>query len=1001
MRAGAGEDMAARREGGPPEPRPHGTPAAAGGAGHGPDPGPAAAGAGRGHARPERLAGAGEQGAARQGTPGSGQPAGAWAELAAALQRAGDLPPMLPAAGAAAEVQRALEAAARTLPPDQRGPLREAYRLFRDFDRLPPGQRAERVARAVDLVARAAAPAAGESPGRRIPLNGELAPAGAPSQGRPLPPGGQPAPSPVAPASGPSAAAGTAPAPAAGAGASAPSGRRSPLAGSGAGEITPATPLGRLPGVGRRQAQRLARLGLHTAGDLLWHLPRRYEDRSTWKPIARLVPGEVATVQGVVVAAQRVPTRTRRAVVRVTVSDGSGRLDAVFFNQPFRLQQLSPGRAVRLSGRVEAGYRGWQMDHPEVELLEGEGDEPVHTARIVPVYPATEGLHQRWLRQLAWQVVGALAGRVPEILPEELRRQLNLVERAQALRDIHFPPDAEAWQAARRRLAFEEWFVMQVALARVRSQQQQEPGRAHRPDGPRVARFLAGLPFELTPAQRRVLDEIRADMEAPRPMRRLVQGDVGSGKTVIAAWAMVKAVESGAQAALMAPTEILAEQHARRLQQLLAPAGIPVVLLVGSQPAADRERVLQGLATGQWPVVVGTHALIQENVRFRDLGLVVIDEQHRFGVRQRALLQDKGRLPDLLVMTATPIPRTLALTLYGDLDVSVIDQLPPGRQPVRTVWLRGRQRRKAYDLLAARVAAGEQGYVVCPLVDDPAAGPDRNPAGASTTGTSGARRDAAGAGGPIGGATGAAPGGPSGNGAASGRPAGHGQGSGGQGPGGEEPAAGPGGAPEDAEHKAVTTWAEYVARRYPRLRVGILHGRMPGPEKERVMRAFERRALDVLVATTVIEVGVDVPNATVMIIEGADRFGLAQLHQLRGRVGRGSKESLCILVADPASAEGQMRLEALCRSQSGFDIAEFDLQLRGPGDFFGTRQHGLPALRIADPVKDAGLLRLAREAARRLLERDPGLDEPAHRPLREEVVARYGDFLAEARALWS
>ena len=705
--------------------------------------------------------------------------------------------------------------------------------------------------------------------------------------------------------------------------------------------LTPDTPLSRLPGVGRRHAQRLARLGLHTAGDLLWHLPRRYEDRSTWKPIARLGPGEVATVQGVVVASERVPTRTHRPVVRVTVSDGTGRLDAVFFNQPFRVQQLPPGRAVRLSGRVDPGYRGWQMDHPEVEVLDDGDDEPVHTARIVPVYPATEGLNQRWLRQLTWQVVGALAGQVPEILPDGLRRQLDLVERGQALRDIHFPADAAAWQAARRRLAFEEWFVMQVALARVRSQQAQEPGRAHRPDGPRVARFLAGLPFELTAAQRRVLDEIRADMEAPRPMRRLVQGDVGSGKTVVAAWAMVKAVESGAQAALMAPTEILAEQHARRLQQLLAPAGIPVVLLVGSQPAADRERVLKGLATGQWPVVVGTHALIQEGVAFRDLSLVIIDEQHRFGVRQRALLQGKGRVPDLLVMTATPIPRTLALTLYGDLDVSVIDQLPPGRQPVRTVWLRARQRRRAYDLLAARVAAGEQGYVVCPLVEDPAGG---------TEGAGGATK----------------------------------------GPGGGE-----------AEAKAVTTWAEYVARRYPRLRIGVLHGRMPGAEKERVMRAFERRALDVLVATTVIEVGVDVPNATVMIIEGADRFGLAQLHQLRGRVGRGTRESLCILVADPSSAEGRLRLEALCRSQSGFDIAEFDLELRGPGDFFGTRQHGLPSLRIADPVRDGELLRQAREAARRLLEADPSLDEPAHRALRQEVVARYGAFLAEAQALWS
>ncbi|WP_242822463.1 ATP-dependent DNA helicase RecG [Thermaerobacter marianensis] len=919
-----------------------------------------------------------------------------WSRLAEALQAAGDLPPALPADQVAARVRGALEEAALTLPPDRRGPLREAYRLFRDFAQVSPALRQERVARALALVAEAArgggagpspaafpavvppaaaGPAAAPPPAPpgpiAPPLDATAGAAGEPTR-MPVEPGAAGAPAPPRAPGSPAPRGGTDPAagssrkrpgmgqPAApgsdgtpaGTGATGGSGRWRPGEAAEPGPagvaetavpgrrrsrqepaaLTPATPLSRLPGVGRRQAQRLARLGLHTAGDLLWHLPRRYEDRSTWKPIARLVPGEVATVQGVVVDAQRVPTRTGRTVVRITVSDGSGRLDAVFFNQPFRLQQLVPGRTVLLSGRVDAGYRGWQMDHPEVEPVEGGEGEPVHTARIVPVYPATEGLHQRWLRQLAWQVVGALAGQVPEILPAGLRAALGLVDRSTALRHIHFPPDAAAWQAARRRLAFEEWFVMQVALARVRSQQQQEPGRAHRPDGPRVARFLASLPFELTPAQRRVLDEIRADMEAPRPMRRLVQGDVGSGKTVVAAWAMVKAVESGAQAALMAPTEILAEQHARRLQSLLAPAGIPVVQLVGSLPAADRERVLEGLASGRWPVVVGTHALIQDDVRFRDLSLVIIDEQHRFGVRQRALLQGKGQVPDLLVMTATPIPRTLALTLYGDLDVSVIDQLPPGRQPVRTLWLRGRQRRRAYDLLAARVAAGEQGYVVCPLVDEPAGG-------------------AGGAG--------------------------------------------------DAEQKAVTTWAEFVARRYPRLRVGILHGRMPGAEKERVMRAFERRALDVLVATTVIEVGVDVPNATVMIIEGADRFGLAQLHQLRGRVGRGSKESLCILVADPATAEGRLRLEALCRSQSGFEIAEFDLELRGPGDFFGTRQHGLPALRIADPIRDAGLLRQAREAARRLLEEDPQLAAPEHQALRWEVLDRYGEFLAEARALWS
>ncbi|PZN10527.1 MAG: DNA helicase RecG [Bacillota bacterium] len=779
-----------------------------------------------------------------------------------------------------------IERLARSLPPDGREPLRLAYRLFRDYAGLAPGERARRVAAALAVLERWGARLRGER-GASGSGAGESHPAH--------------------------------PISARGPGSDAP------------GDLAPDTPLSRLPGVGRRTAQRLARLGLTTAGDLLWHLPRRYEDRSRWKRIAGLLAGETATVEAEVVEAEEVRTRSGRALVRATVTDGTGRLEVVFFNQPFRLQQLRPGRRLLFSGRVEEGYRGLRMDHPEVEFLEGDDDVPVHTARIVPVYPATEGMGQRFLRGLAWRVVGPLAERVPEILPSALRRALDLPDRATALRDIHFPPDEERLEAARRRLAFEEWFVMQIALARARGQKRQLPGRAHRPDGPRLARFMASLPFELTPAQLRVIDEIRRDMESPRPMQRLVQGDVGSGKTVVAAWALVKAAESGAQGALMAPTEILAEQHARRLRELLRPAGVEVALLTGSQPAAERESVLAGLASGAIPVVVGTHALIQEQVRFADLGLVIIDEQHRFGVRQRALLQDKGRVPDLLVMTATPIPRSLALTLYGDLDLSVIDQLPPGRKPVRTVWLRERQRRRAYDLLAARVSAGEQGYVVCPLVD-----------GAVEENGSG-----------------------------------------------EEAA------------KAVKPWAEYIARRYPRLRVGILHGRLPGAEKERVMSLFEQGRLDVLVATTVVEVGVDVPNATVMIIEGADRFGLAQLHQLRGRVGRGAKEALCVLVADARSEEGRHRLEAMCRTQSGFEIAEIDLRLRGPGDFFGTRQHGLPALRVADPVRDAGLLRQAREAARALLQRDPDLRLPEHAALRQEVLSRYGAYLAEARALWS
>ncbi len=692
-----------------------------------------------------------------------------------------------------------------------------------------------------------------------------------------------------------------------GAGASAPTrpGRRGGLD----------SPVQYVKGVGPVRARALSRLGVNTVEDLLRHYPRRYLDRSQMVPLSRLEPGSVATVQGRVVAVRELRPRSAsrvRLITKARITDGHGAAEAVWFNNPYVGRHLRPGVQVILSGKVDR-HHGPEITVEQWELF--DGTEPLHTGRIVPLYPATEGLEGRALRSIVRRAIDSFSHLVTDCLPDPLRRRLELVDARRALEQIHFPEDHAGLEAARRRLVFEEFFLLQVALAVVRQNlRTRQRGIAHPPSGPLVEAFLRGLPFSLTGAQRRVIGEIYRDMEAPEPMNRLVQGDVGSGKTIVAAAALVKTVEAGCQGVMMAPTEILARQHRDRLGPLLEPLGISVAYLSGGEPPRQREAAREAIARGRAQVVVGTHALIQETVAFHCLGLAVTDEQHRFGVRQRARLQEKGEHPDVLVMTATPIPRTLTMTAYGDLDVSILDELPPGRQAVETRWEPNRRRAQVYALVRRHLEAGRQAYVVCPLIEES----EKLSAEAATR-----LRD--------------------------------------------ELAAG-----------ALTGWT-----------VGLLHGRLNPAERERVMADFQAGRIHVLVATTVVEVGVDVPNATVMVVEGADRFGLAQLHQLRGRVGRGRHASVCVLLANPATPEGRQRLEAITRLQDGFAIAEADLTLRGPGELLGTRQHGLPEFRLADLVRDAAQLEQARREAFELVSRDPQLKALEHQALRREVLARY------------
>jgi len=675
-------------------------------------------------------------------------------------------------------------------------------------------------------------------------------------------------------------------------------------------------------GVGPRIAGILGKLNIRTAGDLLRHFPRRYEDRTHFARVAGLRHGETATVRGTVLGADNVSTRGRLVLTKVVIDDGTGSLVLTWFNQKFRKEQFMKlrGREIVAYGTVQAGRWGVEMTSPEVEVF-SEHDDPLSTGRVVPIYPLTEGLFQITLRKVIYGALDVYVPLVEETLPADMRDRLDLMGIQEAIRNIHFPESEAALQAARKRLVFEELFLLQLALA-MRKRSIEAPGQgiafAIPPDLEERLRKI--LPFELTNAQKRVIKEIANDMARPVCMNRLLQGDVGSGKTAVALAAMLIAAANGYQSALMAPTEILAEQHYLGISRLLGDQdlmGIHVDLLTGSLRSAHRRQVNERIASGQTQIVIGTHALIQEGVQFRKLGLVIVDEQHRFGVMQRAALMEKGLMPDMLVMTATPIPRTLTLTVYGDLDVSIIDELPPGRKPVKTHWKQIGERRKVYAALRTLIDQGRQAYVVCPLIEES----------------------------------------------------------------------------EKLQVQAATELAEFLQRDvFPDLKIGLLHGSMRPDEKDAVMTAFRNGEVHILVSTTVIEVGVDVANATVMVIEDADRFGLAQLHQLRGRVGRGDEQSYCVMICEANSQDAVERMQTMASTNDGFVIAEKDLELRGPGEFYGTKQSGMPELTIADIFKDVPILELARKEAFEIVDKDPNLSAEAFARLRRDLIKKYEAF---------
>lgn len=685
--------------------------------------------------------------------------------------------------------------------------------------------------------------------------------------------------------------------------------------------VTPDTPLTDFPGVGDVRAKKLEKLGLTRCADLLTYYPRDYEDRRHSYTV-REAPLNVRICVTAMAAEhpQRTHIRAGLELVKVKVVDNTGALHLTFFNQGYVQRAISAGQEYVFYGVVEQQGTRRTMVNPIFERT----DRRNFTGCIMPVYPLTAGITNHLLANLTRQAMEC-AGTVEETLPPHIRQAYALAAAEYSIRSIHFPADDEALALARKRLTFEELFYLSVGLSFLKGRRDDAGPGLPIPTRPWEA-FQALLPFSPTRAQRKVMEEAARDMASGRPMNRLVQGDVGSGKTVVAAYAAWLAVKAGYQAAMMSPTEVLAEQHAKSLRELLAPAGIRVGLLTGSLTAANKRKVHKALAEGEIDFVVGTHALISKSVEFKNLGLMVADEQHRFGVAQRAALAAKGTAPHVLVMSATPIPRTLALIIYGDLDVSVIDELPPGRTPIETYVVREDKRERMYNFVRKQVSFGRQVYIVCPAVEE---NPD---------------------------------------------------------------AVLPGEEQSPMDLKAVKTYAVHLQNDvFPDLKVDFLHGKMKPREKEAVMSAFSAGETQVLVSTTVIEVGVDVPNASLMIVENADRFGLSQLHQLRGRVGRGKHQSYCVLITATRNPDSIQRLRTLASTTDGFKISEEDLKLRGPGDFFGNRQHGLPQMKIADPAGDMRVLSQAQEAARGLLEDDPKLLKQENKPVLRRVRQLFAD----------
>jgi len=669
-------------------------------------------------------------------------------------------------------------------------------------------------------------------------------------------------------------------------------------------------------------AKRLGRLGVATIRDLLYLFPHRYDDFSSLKTIDKLEYGEEVTIVGTVRETRERTARRGQSLVTSTISDGTGVIQATWFNQPYLVKRLGPGKQIVISGKVDEYLGRPTFSSPTWEPLD---KELIHTGRLVPVYPLTKGVGARWLRRLMKRTVDYWSLRLPDHLPLAVRKKRHLPNLEAAMQQIHFPSDWEMLEQARRRLAFDELLMIQLGVLKQRREWRERPGQPVQIDGPLLRTFLESLPFTLTQAQEKALSEILDDLQKPQPMRRLLQGDVGSGKTVVAAAAMLMTVASDMQSVLMAPTEILAEQHYTNLSALWGELWLPGVtklsshlrLLTGSLKQSEKEKIYGEIASADAKIIIGTHALIQEGLKFRNLGLAVIDEQHRFGVTQRASLRQKGHNPHVLVMSATPIPRTLALTVYGDLDISTIDELPPGRKEIVTQWMKTRERERAYGFLRSRVEESQQAFIICPLIEES----------------------------------------------------------------------------EKIEAKAaVEEYRRLQGEIFPDLRLGLLHGRMTAEEKETVMRAFYQGELDILVSTAVVEVGIDVPNATVMLIEGADRFGLAQLHQFRGRVGRGEQQSYCLLLAESPSDMGEQRLQIIESTQDGFKLADEDLKMRGPGEFFGTRQSGLPDLKVAR-LSDARVLEEARAVAKETFQEDPDLSLPQNRLL----ARRLGEFWYRGR----
>jgi ATP-dependent DNA helicase RecG len=673
-----------------------------------------------------------------------------------------------------------------------------------------------------------------------------------------------------------------------------------------------------LKGIGPKRAEVFAGVRVKTILDLFYYFPRRYEDRTNLVTISDLKEGEMQTIKARVLALGQHNSWRRRSfsITQAEVEDDTGRVSCVWFNQPYLKNYLNPGKEMILYGKVERYAGHLQMSNPEYEfLLDKADDNNLSLGKLVPVYSLPEGLSQRSIRKIIKTALDEYLPKLNDCLPYDIRSRNSLENLAKSLINIHFPESFELQKKAYTRLAFEEFFLFQIPLILRKLKRENKKGIAHKVEGRMAGDFISGLPFKLTQAQEKVVQEIKSDMASFKPMQRLLQGDVGSGKTVVATIASIMAIQGGYQVAFMVPTEILAKQHYDKIKSQAK--GIRISLLTASTDKKIKEKVLRDIKEGKMGLVIGTHALLEAGVIFKDLGLVIIDEQHKFGVGQRALLPRKGLNPDVLIMTATPIPRTLAITLYGDLDVSIINELPPGRAVTKTVLLDQSKRSEAYAIAKEELRQGHQVYIIYPVIEESLA-----------LDISGAKK----------------------------------------------------------------MYAELKSNEFKEFKLGLVHGRLSQEEQDKVMSAFKNKKLDILVSTTVLEVGIDIPLATCMIIEYADRFGLSQLHQLRGRVGRGSNVSFCLLISDAKTQESAFRLGAMVKYSDGFKISEEDLKIRGPGEFFGREQHGLSELKIADPLTQMQLLKRAREEAVKLLNFDPHLEARQNQLLKESLLQKFPEY---------